>query len=225
MSAIDTQGARLLLSNRPELRLVVQAFGTHRRQSRVLAPRGPATGRARAISLHGPARRGRAAEVEAGGVAKLDDGRRDEREDHRVLDLRQRDHGAAGDAPARVPAPLPLVPVLQVDEAQGGVLAAAAEAEAGDGEQAVHIVLLVLKEVMLHRLDRFSVRSLVAPAGSETWLIRMPWSSFGRNAAGRRGTARQGRHDQQIDHQIPARLVDHVPDAPLIADVRGRRRG
>ena len=68
--------------------------------------------------------------------------------------LRQRRHGALRDGEDGALVAAAHRPVLQVDEAEGGVLAAPAEAEAGDGEDAVHVVLLVFKEVVLHRLDQ-----------------------------------------------------------------------
>src|SRR5690606_16264522 len=73
-------------------------------------------------------------EGEAGRVAELRDGRRSEGEDHRIRVAGEARHDAPRQRVDAVLRPGPFPPVAQLDEADARVLAAAAEAEARDGE-------------------------------------------------------------------------------------------
>ena len=90
-------------------------------------------------------------EVEAGGVAELEGGRRREGDHLSGGDLRRQllEH-PHGDRLHAVGLAGPLRPVLQGCEAEAGVLAEADEAEAGGGEEAGDVRLLVDQEVMTH---------------------------------------------------------------------------
>ena len=104
------------------------------------------------------------------------------------LILAKRSHGArrrracaCSCGPCARPSPCSLT------NAMPDVLAAAAEAEAGDGEHAFDRVLLVARGSSCSTCSSTAqVRSCVAPGGSCTWRDQMPWSSSGRNAVGRR---------------------------------------
>ena len=94
----------------------------------------------------------------------------------------------AGRSPGRCSArPGAVVPVLQVDEGHAGVLAGAGEAEAGDGEDAVDVGLLVDQEVVLDLLGhRQRARLRGAGRQGDRGRTSTPWSSSGRKPVGRR---------------------------------------
>ena len=87
-------------------------------------------------------------EVEAGGVAELNDGGRREGEGHGVLDGGEMFHGAPGDGLDAIFGARAERPVLQADEGEAGALAAAGEAETGDGEDAIDGVFFLREEVV-----------------------------------------------------------------------------
>ncbi|OQA36755.1 MAG: hypothetical protein BWY56_01302 [Acidobacteria bacterium ADurb.Bin340] len=92
-------------------------------------------------------------EIEARGVAQFRHRRRREGEDHGALDACEVPHGLACNilgAQARL---LAQIPVLQLHEHHGLVLAAACEAHARAAHDGLHGLLLVLPEVPLHLLD------------------------------------------------------------------------
>jgi hypothetical protein len=85
-----------------------------------------------------------------------------------VADLHELAHGPAGDGRSLEIGGLALVEVLQADEGEAGVLARAGEAEAGDGEDRLHRLLLVDQEVrpdlVEHGLGAFFRRARAAAA-------------------------------------------------------------
>jgi hypothetical protein len=136
-----------------QLRGVVLAVGAHAGQGRILG------GHAQHLVARGD--QGLVAdaadvlqlEVEARRGAQFRHGRRHDGEDHGVADLHELAHGPAGDGRSLEVGGLALVEVLQADEGQAGVLAGAGEAEAGDGEDRLHGVLLVDQEVVAHGVE------------------------------------------------------------------------
>src|SRR5258708_27600399 len=102
-------------------------------------------------------------EVESGGVAKLERGRRCERDHERSPDLVEALVGALRQGKHGVLWPRALRPILQADEYEAGVLPVAAEAEAVDGENAAHEIFLILEEVVA-RLIEGPLRELAGSA-------------------------------------------------------------
>ncbi len=214
--------ARLLLVDLdPALRRVLQAVRAHRRQRRVLRAPCRATGRAPAISCSWP-RPPRSWSCMSKPVA-LPSSRMAGGVNAKTMASVTCD--SAPIARRRCAATLrsgaaALVPVLQVDEAQAGVLAAAGEAEAGDGEERRRRCPSRPRGSSCSIAStRLSVRSLVAPGGSVTWteqdalvLVRQE-----------RGRQAQEQHAKaatisSVDDQIPARPVRScAPTPPLIA--------
>ena len=87
-------------------------------------------------------------DVEAGGVAQLEDRRRRERDDRGVLVVGEARHDAAGDRLHVVLLARPLVPVLEREEGEAGVLAASAEAESVDLEDRADAGLLLVEHIV-----------------------------------------------------------------------------
>ena len=93
-------------------------------------------------------------EVETGGGAQLGNRRRVHREDHRVLDPAESHQGALDHGLHLAVLARALLPRLEPDEGERGVLRAAGEAESGDGE--VVFDFRLLGEIFLHLQQRLA---------------------------------------------------------------------
>src|SRR5262249_9173349 len=92
-------------------------------------------------------------EVEPGGIPEFERRGRDDGDDQRIAEARQSPHRSLGDRIGRVFLPLALVPRLQLDERNAGILSLAGEGEAADRENGLDVLLLLGEEIILRFLQ------------------------------------------------------------------------
>ena len=141
-------------------------------------------------------------QIEAGGLAKFLHRGRHQREHHRIADLRERFHRALHDGGGMIFGPGTFVPRLQMHEGKAGVLARAREAETGDDEDDVHVLLLVHHVVVLDLLGDVE-RARLCCADGQGELRQHGTLIFFRQEGGGQADEQQHQHDEDagIDQQ------------------------
>ena len=159
-------------------------------------------------------------EVESGGVAELERGRRCERDHERSPDLVEALVGALRQGKHGVLFPRALRPVLQADEYQAGVLPVAAEAEAVDGEHAAHEIFLVLEEVVA-RLIEGPLRELTRCARRRRHLDEQNALILIRQEGSRHAHEQQAHrhHDDPIHQEVAPGAPRDMSDPALVAAI------
>ncbi len=122
-------------------------------------------------------------------------------------------HGAFGDGVGGVFAAAALAPVFEADERHAGVLPAAAETEAVDGENGADVGLFLLKEIGGDRLAHRRGAG-VGGAGRQGVLHHHRTLILIGQETGRQTQIHHGGGDQQqaVQQQIARRPVDHPAD-------------
>ncbi|ERK18152.1 hypothetical protein L579_1472 [Pantoea sp. AS-PWVM4] len=142
-------------------------------------------------------------EVETGGVTQLDNRRQVERNDHRIFDGTQRTHRTSGKGRHFHVGTATLVPRLEADEGDTGVLSTTGKAEAVNGKHRVHAVFLFSQEVIRHLVEHF-LRTFLSRTGRQLCLSQQQPLILFRQERGRK-TQEQIRHadnDDQIKYQV-----------------------